>query len=568
MSNEAALQKINQLLDDGQAEKASAVIVQSLAKLSLDPRSILPILDGLDRERKHTTLLPIITKLQESNFLQLECLMFDLRIKFRTGDYVGALKSVDKILAMSSDNIEALRTGGRIGNLTKDQGVALRYWERLARASASDPEAALQTARIYLRREQHAQALDWAEQAAQRRPEATEALQIAVSAGLEMGWPERCDPLLARLFAIDRTRALAALSRLVQELECESAARVLSLLKQRFATDQAIADIAAKAFSKWLVAALEQELSSHELDAATFYRAARSVQPGDQNAQRALERLSMPSLHAMREAFNSRDFPSAIEHGAMAARINPECFEAWQTVGRAQFSRANIADAINAFRRCTELNPKDARSWLTYGLALNQEGERRAALAAFKKGRGLTDSDVKKEADASISALHPLLVRDANQAAANGNNELAWEASGAALEIRPDDPAIIQLRRNVLRQQREQISQAWNTASDSVADLCRRYLEKSPGDLYASTVLGRTLMRARAYAEALPVWEGLCTRKSDDSHNHLQVARCCRSLKIRDKGLLATERALRLDPELGEAVEIADFLKALPTSPN
>jgi len=63
----------------------------------------------------------------------------------------------------------------RKGNIAYAAGLALLM--------AGDPEAALQTARIYLRREQYTQALDWAQRAAQR-PDSTEPLQIAVSAGL------------------------------------------------------------------------------------------------------------------------------------------------------------------------------------------------------------------------------------------------------------------------------------------------------------------------------------------------------------------------------------------------
>src|SRR5260370_22888517 len=135
MTIESALQKINQLIDEGQSEKVTAVIAQSLPKFSQEPRALLPILDGLDRQKNHTALLSVITKLQESNILQLECLIFDLRMKFRTSDYGGALRIIDKILTVSNDSIEALRTGGRIGNITKDESVALRYWERLAQVA-------------------------------------------------------------------------------------------------------------------------------------------------------------------------------------------------------------------------------------------------------------------------------------------------------------------------------------------------------------------------------------------------------------------------------------------------
>lgn len=566
MTLERTLQKLQQFLDAGDAAKAVATIASAHAELSKEPRELLPILNELDRQRNAAVSQPIIKKLQELDLLPLESAVFDLRNSFRASDHVGALRAVEMILTVSGGHIEALRTGGRIGNLTRDDNVALRYWERLARTAPSDPEASLQAARIHFRRKQFAQALAWAKQAATGREDATEALQIAVASALEAGWTEDCDPLLARLCAADRTRALGALAQLAQDLDCESVARVIVALPPQFLGDQAVADMVSKASSGWLVAGLEQELATRELDAAAYYRAVRTVRPAEANAQRALDRLSLPSLMAMREAINGRDFAGAIEHGVMAARINPASFEAWQTVGRAQFTLGNIVEAGSAFRRCTELNAKDAPSWLTLGLVLNQASDRRGALAAFQNARGLANSEVKREADASITALYPLLVADAQQAVSRGDLELGWAYSESVLKIRPADPEILELRRNLLRQQREQIRQAWNSGSDSAVGLCHLYLQKSPNDSYASTVLGRTLMRMRSYNEALPIWESLVRLAPEDSHNHLQLARCCRSLKIKEKGLSAAEAALRLDPNLREAAEIAETLKALPSS--
>lgn len=566
MTVERTLQKLHQMLDQGQSQQALVLIAESSAMFVEDPRALVPLLDSLDRQRKKEALLAVIAKLQEFDILPLECAIFELRTTFRDAAYPQALQIAEKILARAGDNVEALRVGGRIGNLLRDDNVALRYWERLAKTVPNDPEASLQAARIHFRRGQYASALAYAQQAVERQPESAEPLQIAVSAGLEIGWPEACDPLLARLFTANRPRALAALSRLVNELDCEQAARLLSFLQQQISNDSALAEIAAKAYSGWLVAALEQELASRELDAASLYRAARTVQPRDVNAQRALDRLTSPSLLAMREAFNSRDFPDAVEHGLMATRINPDCLEAWQAVGRAQFTRGNITEASEAFNRSTKLNPRDANTWLMYGLVLNQAGERRPALLAFQKARGLADSEVKKEAEASIAALHPLLVRDAQQAASDGNLEVAWEVADAALAIRPEDAGLTQLKKNLLRRLKQQVQDAWNTSSNLVTTLCRRYLEKAPGDPYVSTVLARTLMRARAHAEALPIWESLSRQAPDDSHNYLQIARCCRALKIRERGLAAAETAVRLDPGLQEATEAADFLKGLPPS--
>jgi tetratricopeptide (TPR) repeat protein len=564
MTIEKTLETVTKLLDDGQPEKATVAIAESAPELSQDPRALLTILDGLDRQRKDETIAPLLAKLQELNLLTLECTVFDMRLKFRGNKFGEALKAVDKILRLSGEHVEALRTGGRIGNLTRDENLSLRYWERLAKASGSDAEAPLQAARIHLRLHQYPQALNWAYVAAQRRPDAGEPLQIAVTAGLEVGWPESCDAMLIGLFRMNRERALKPLERLAQELDSESGARLFAKLQQAYPSDQAIGDVISKAYSKWLVAALEQELASRELEAAAFYRAAKALRPGDPNAQGALERLSSPSLLAMRDAFNSRDFAGAIEHGAMAARINPECFEAWQTIGRAQFTRGSLSEAGEAFRRCTELDGKDAQSWLNYGLVLNQSGERPDALRAFQTARSLGAAEVKREADASIAALHPLLVREAHQAAAEGNIEYAWQSTDAALAIKRDDASVGQLRRNLLRQQQNLIREAWNTGSDSVVALCRSYLEKVPCEPYVSTVLGRTLMRARAYQEALPIWEALSRQSPQESHNHLQVARCCRSLRMRDRGLAAAESALRIDPNLQEAADLANLFRAMP----
>lgn len=567
MTIAGTLQQLQKALDDGQIAKAVALVGDSVNELSSDPRALIRVLDALDRQKKNEPLSALAASLQNFNILPLEASIFVLRAKFRMGSYGDALQAIERILTVSNENMEALRTGGRIGNLTGDEAVALRYWERLAHVGAKDPEAPLQVARIYSRRRQYAPALTWARTAAERRPEAMEPVQIAVGAALEVGWPQDCDALLAALFEMDEARALKSLVRLARELDAESAARVISFLQQRLPEDQAIAGVASKAFSEWLVMALEQELAAREPEAATFYRAARAVQPQNANPQDALDRLSSLSLLAMREAFDGRDFGNAIEHGEAALRIDPQCFEAWQTIGRAQFALGNVAEAREAFRRCSELDGKDAPTWLTYGLVLNQAGDRRGALRAFETARDLGDVDARREADASLAALHPQLVRDATQAAINGNLELAWQSADAALSIRREDAGLDQLRRNLLRQHHDQIRDAWNAGADNIETLCRSYLARVPADPYVTTVLGRTLMRARAYAEALPVWETACGLSPQDAHPFLQVARCCRSLRLRDKGLAAAETALKLDPALQEAADLAAQFKTASTNP-
>lgn len=566
MTTQDVSTKLSKFLDEGRAEEAAAWVAESLGDLAQEPRAILPVLDALDRQKNDKALLQLIERLEREDKLRLETLIFTLRLRFRADDYPSALQAVDMILALAPNNTEALRTGGRIGNLQKNDDVALWHWERLAAVSAADPEAALQAARIRARRQDHRQALDWAWRAAELRPESPEPLQIAAAAGLELGWPEVGDVLLSRLFTMDRTRALRITTQLMIELDNESAARVLSLLVQHHPSDQGVAELVAKTYPEWVLAGLEQELASNDLEAAAFYRAARRLRPDLPDPQNGLERLNRPSLVAMREAFNGRDFEAAIEHGSTATRIDANCLEAWRTVARAHFNRSDVTKALDAFRHCTMLQPEDGRNWLTQGLMLNHAGDRPAALAAFQKAKqfsGPADAELRSEAESSIAALHPQLVRDAQQAADAGDLELAWRCCEAAGAIRPDNSGIDRLKRRLLRALREQIRLLWEAQSASVAALCRQYLEKSPSDRYAATVLGRTLMGTRAYAEALPVWEGLCKSSPDDSHFHLQVARCCRSLKIRDRGLAAAQAALRLDPQLREAAEVAEYLRNL-----
>lgn len=562
MTIEGTVQQLQKALDDGQIEAALALVGASKDELSSGPRALLPVLDALDRQKKNELLGALATTLQSLDILPLEASIFDLRVKFRTARYDDALRVVEKILSVPYESVEALRTGGRIGNLTGNEGAALRYWERLARIAPKDPEAPLQAARIHFRRRQHGPALTWARMAVERAPDAVEPVNIATSAALEAGWTNEHDALLASLFKKDKAKALKALIVLARELDAESAARVISFLRRQLPEEQTIADVADKACSEWIVAALEHELAARELEAAAFYRAARVVQPENENPQSALDRLCSLSLLAMREAFYNRNFNEVIEQGETAVRINPDCFEAWQTIGRAQFALGNVAEALKAFKRCSELDSKDAHVWLTLGLVLNQAGDRGEALRAFQTARDLGDAGNRREAEASIAALHPQLVRDATQAAIDGNLEAAWQASESALSIRPGDTGLDQLRRNLLRQLHAKIRDAWNSAAEDTEALCRSYLAKVPADLYASTVLGRTLMRSRAYAEALPVWEAVCRLSPQDAHPFLQVARCCRALKLNAKGLAAAETAAKLDPSLEEAKSLVSHFRS------
>jgi tetratricopeptide (TPR) repeat protein len=560
----AILAEIQQMLDRGDARNAAQRATKGISEIADDPRMLLLILDTLDKQRGDAELIGLVETVEAQGILKLESLIFRLRAQFRASDLVSALQTIDRILEISDRNVEALRTGGRIGNLTRDDDTALRFWERLANAVPNDAEAALQAARICLRRKQFSTAFSWAQQAIKVSRDANEPLQIAVDAGASIGWPEECDWLLARLFLAERRKALRKAISVTTSSDVSTASRLLAYLQEQFPDDAEIREFADKMSAKWLVVGIEKELVSRDFQAATYYCAIRKIHPDDGDAQSAIDRLSNPSVAVMRDAFISRNFSEAIAHGTVVTRLDPDNFEAWQTIGRSQFSTQDFEGAAESFRRCIRLRGEDPRTWLNHGMALNQLDDRIGALSAFRQALDRADtSESKREAVSSIEALRPYLIRDVQYALAANNLGLAWKSFAMARALWPTDAGLEALRPPLLRRMREEIRGLWQEQSPKAVDSCRRYLDFSPNDDYVQTVLARTLMNHRAYDQALPVWESLCALKPADARVHLQVARCCRVLKMPERGLSAAQQALSLEADLQEAADIANFLKQL-----
>lgn len=556
---------IIQHLDDRRFEAAVDLATAALGEISDGQgRALVRIMEALDKQRQDTMLASFAETVAAHGLLPVESGIFRLRVAFRAGDYSGALAIADAILAASNRNIEALRTGGRIGNLMRDDAVALRFWLPLADISPLDPEAALQTARIHLRAARHADAFAYAAKAVAARQDKTEALHIATQAGLQIGWPESSDVLLVALFGADHAAALRVTQRLASSFDPAIAARSLAVIHGHLPDDPAVAEIVEVAAAAWLAAGLEHELALRDRDAAVHLNAARLIQPDNTQARHGIERLNAVNLAAMRHAVEERDFQAAAEYSLAAARIDPDCLDAWQIAGRSLFSLGRSREALSAFRRCTQLDPGNARHWLTLGIALNREEDRVTAYQALRRASELAEDDaVAGEAKALIDALLPALLHDADAAADSGALEAAWQCFDTAAAIRPDDAAVEAMRKRLLRLTREAIRALWETRSPSVVPLCHALLGVAPDDRQVRTVLARTLIGMRAYGDALPEWETLRARDPADSHIQLQIARCCRALGLVERGIEAAAAARRLDPALQEA---ADIERALATA--
>jgi cytochrome c-type biogenesis protein CcmH/NrfG len=85
--------------------------------------------------------------------------------------------------------------------------------------------------------------------------------------------------------------------------------------------------------------------------------------------------------------------------------------------------------------------------------------------------------------------------------------------------------------------------------------LAERYLAYEPGNAEVELILARTLMRERAYEEALPLWEKLSESTPEEAHYHLQIARC-HARQGRSAAVAAARKVLELDSSIAEANSI------------
>jgi adenylate cyclase len=129
-----------------------------------------------------------------------------------------------------------------------------------------------------------------------------------------------------------------------------------------------------------------------------------------------------------------RRYDEAQIHFELAARINPNLFDAYYYYGRATFARGGIEESVELFRKAAEVRKEDFQSLIIGALALNMLGREDEARAATREGV------VRAE---RIVALNPLdgraLAVGALGLLAEGQVERALEWSRRAVELYPDD---------------------------------------------------------------------------------------------------------------------------------
>ena len=121
-------------------------------------------------------------------------------------------------------------------------------------------------------------------------------------------------------------------------------------------------------------------------------------------------------------------------HFELAARINPNLFDAYYYYGRAAFARGEIEQSVELFRKAAEVRQEDFQSPTFQAQSLRKLGRHEEARAANR------EAIVRAE---RILALNPLdgraLSVGGNALFDDGNRERAFEWSQRAVDLYPDD---------------------------------------------------------------------------------------------------------------------------------
>jgi adenylate cyclase len=161
------------------------------------------------------------------------------------------------------------------------------------------------------------------------------------------------------------------------------------------------------------------------------------LQYADRASQWAMELApDMADAHVARGCALSlhRRYQEAQTHFEAAARINPNLFDAYYYHGRAAFSRGEMENSADLFRKASEVRREDFQSSVLLSQSLRMLGRIEEASSANREGISRAER---------ILALNPLdgrvLALGSVALYEEGELERAMEWSRRSLELRPDD---------------------------------------------------------------------------------------------------------------------------------
>jgi len=496
--------------------------------------------------------------------------LFLLRAFYRLNDFENAGAICEGLLTVSPTNLEALTTRARIASRAGETGYALELWKRIAGLPGHRGEAALQVARLAWRNGDFEAAEHYGQQARSDIAGRGEAIQIQVESLFKLGRISDAAAVLPAYYTEAPERALAALKRIDGGSRPEDVAKALTGMSAHGPEDKIVAEMKDDWKRHWQMEALQAEFESDDLRTASFLRAIRTIDPADTDAIESLRRLKSYSLKLMRKELSAGRKLAAIESAERAIAIDPATAEAHFDIGRIAFDDARFADAVLAFAQAVSHDSENAWYWLNYARSLDRVGRLADAVHAFRQvSARVTEKTQRHEAEVerALQHLYSRAIHTGRQDYADGDLEKAWAAQEVAADLRPGNDQVSTLRRTILRKAYEHVNRFYKANSDEIIDAAARYLKMDPDHQGVLVMYGRALMRVRDYRDALQAWERLLKNGHDDMHYHLQIARCCSWLKLRDRGIEAAQKVLEADSTQSEAESIIQRLRSLTAQP-
>lgn len=490
--------------------------------------------------------------------LHLKSLLFLMRGQYAAGDLDATVLAARRVVDADNRNQEALKLAGRIYNQRQDWDRADRFWRQLCEVAPSEPEAALQVARIGGRRAEWETQAFYADILLRTAPEHPEGLRLAIDGRLRARRLEDLPTLMPALYAADRERAHDFLRSLNRPEQAELLAAILARLRAVDAGDEVVRKFADEQARAWLDQALRHEIAGKDEAAARLFRAAREANPNLRDAAVGVRRLSAEAVAEMREAAKTRDDAATLRHAERVVAIDPTMAEAWLALGRLTLA-ADPGLAASHLARAAELTPDDPWVRLNLGRALERAERYIEAIDAYTAvASAIEDPASEWRAEAARSGVNARqnLIRRGRDAYRGNRLEDAWADYSAAARVgepSADVEAMLSaIKRAMFLTLREQFK-----ADDAYFIVAaEKYLLLDPDHAETLLYLGRKLMPARGHVRALAVWRRLAALEPGEAHYQLQIARCCSWLKLKDDGATAAREALRLKPDLDEAATL------------
>ena len=469
----------------------------------------------------------------------------------RWSDVVSAcdrlMENPRTILAAQRMRARAL---GSLGNLEE----ALAAWHKVCALAPAAPDGHLNVARLERRSGNWPEALDAARRVVALEPAHAEALSLAgqafvkhrkavdgkvIWAGLATANADQLRDFQAHLESAERWNDAAdALKAL---LDCNPGNIMIQQERTRF-TEEVLER--GKAQENW------QDFVS----AASAYRAASVVDPGNADAARLLSKMTRPLVAAGREKLKERDY-------AAAGQFFSECLTYSPAEPVAQVGMARVYDALQqwtqaeeAWSNITAREPANGAAWLRLGIASGRNQNFEKGMAAFRK---VADPELATSATENMGKLAHAAFKAARVHFLSSENIKASQVLGIAEQHIGNDEPVRQLREKISRGLRTMQQEAQEARDmERVALLGRHIVIGRKTDISAWTVYARALFAQKHMPECLTAWHAVEQLDPLRVEAKIGLARAHFALGQHEACIAAAKSAQALDPGEPKAAEI------------